>query len=117
MEASESPSAKWLWKEKSTAAVLVFLGSTRVGCVNARRKPPWEDGVGSGDKGGEDGPGPPIIQFLLSLSIPGTRGSAILSFVWRLMGVRRKGSPTRIDYFCLGQDRSCKKVAVASKQR
>ena len=53
MEASESPSAKWLWKEKSTAAVLVFLGSTRVGCVNARRKPPWEDGVGSGDEGGK----------------------------------------------------------------
>ena len=28
-----APSGKWLWKEKSTEAVLVFLKSTRVGCV------------------------------------------------------------------------------------
>ena len=53
---------EWLWKEKSTEAVLVFLGSTRVGCINARRTPPEEvDGADWGDEREEGGPGPPIM--------------------------------------------------------
>ena len=35
-----APSSKWLWKEKSTKAVLTFLGSTRVGCIGTRRALP-----------------------------------------------------------------------------
>ena len=37
-----APSGKWLWKEKSTEAVLTFLKSTRVGCISTRRVPPEE---------------------------------------------------------------------------
>ena len=56
------PSGKWLWKEKSTKAVLAFLGSTRVGCISARRTPPEEvDGADLGDEGEEGGPGPPVV--------------------------------------------------------
>ena len=56
-----APSVKWLWRDKSTEAVLVFLGNTRVGCISARRKPPEEecDEVGLGDERDEDGPGAP----------------------------------------------------------
>ena len=35
-----APSGKWLWREKTTEAVLAFLGSTRVGYINVRRKVP-----------------------------------------------------------------------------
>ena len=45
VEAPQGPSGKWLWKEKPTEAVLAFLGSTRVGCISARRTPPEEVGV------------------------------------------------------------------------
>ena len=58
---------KWLWKEKSTEAVLVFLKSTRVGCVSTRRKLPeegeedlYEEAV-AGDAGEEGGLGPPGV--------------------------------------------------------
>ena len=59
-------SGKWLWKEKSTEAVLVFL-KTRVGCVSTRRKLPEEGkeslyeeaGVGVAEE--EGGPGPPGV--------------------------------------------------------
>ena len=63
----KAPSGKWLWKEKSTEAVLVFLKSTRVGCVSTRRKLPAEgeenvyEEVGAGDTGEEGGPGPPGV--------------------------------------------------------
>ena len=53
------PSGKWPWKEKSTEEMLVFLGSTRVGCISAKRSPPEEvDGVGLDDEEEEGGPGP-----------------------------------------------------------
>ena len=65
-----APSGKWLWKEKSTEAVLVFLKSTRVGCISTRRVPPEElakdeeeDAEVAGgrvrEEGEEGGPGPP----------------------------------------------------------
>ena len=68
-----APSVKWLWKEKATEAVLVFLWDTRVGCISTRRKPPEEgcDVVGSGDEGDGGGPGQPQMQFLLFPSFPG----------------------------------------------
>ena len=57
-----APSGKWLWKEKSTEAVLAFLGSTRVGYISARRTPPEEvDGADLGGEGEEGGPGPPVV--------------------------------------------------------
>ena len=60
-EVSKGPSGKWLWK-KSTEAVLAFLGSTKVGCISARRVAPEEvSGAGSGDEGEEGGPGPPVV--------------------------------------------------------
>ena len=54
-------SVKWLWKERATEAMLAFLGSTRVGCITTRRRPPEEgcEGGGSGGEGEEDGLGPP----------------------------------------------------------
>ena len=64
VETPKSPSGKWLWREKSTEALLAFLGSTRVGCISTRRKPPeernegWHEEAGAGDEGGEGGPGP-----------------------------------------------------------
>ena len=69
-----APSGKWLWKEKSTEAVLTFLKSTRVGCINTKRVPPEEhvedqaenekeevQGMESREEeeGEEGGPGPP----------------------------------------------------------
>ena len=46
-----APSGKWLWKEKSTEAVLAYLGSTRVGCISAGRRPPDDvDTDGTGGK-------------------------------------------------------------------
>ena len=56
-----APSGKWLWKKKSTEAVLAFLRDTRVGCVRVERRLPEDAGVrtGSGDEGEEGGPGPP----------------------------------------------------------
>ena len=55
-----APPVKWLWKEKSTEAVLAFLRDTRVGCISTRRKPPEEyDGGVSGGEGEEGVPGPP----------------------------------------------------------
>lgn len=54
-----APPVKWLWKEKSTEAVLAFLRDTRVGC-STRRKPSEEyDGGVSGGEGEEGVPGPP----------------------------------------------------------
>ena len=49
-EHPRAPSGKWLWKEKSTEAVLVFLKSTRVGCISTRRKLP--EGRGEFVRGG-----------------------------------------------------------------
>ena len=51
------PSGKWLWKEKSTEAVLALLRDTRVGCVRVERRLPEDAGVrtGSGDEGEEGG--------------------------------------------------------------
>ena len=57
-----APSSKWLWREKSTEAVLAFLGSTRVGCISGRRAAPEEvDGTDLGDEGEDGGPGPPVV--------------------------------------------------------
>ena len=62
VETSQTPSVRWLWREKSTGAVLDFLGSTRVGCIRARRVVPEEaTRAGSGDEGEEGGPGPPAV--------------------------------------------------------
>ena len=48
--------AKWLWKEKAMEAKLDFLGSTRVGCIATRRRPPEEEWEGDGSCGeGEEG--------------------------------------------------------------
>ena len=62
---TKPPSVRWLWREKSTEAVLVL--STRVGCISTRRKPPeergegWHEEAGAGDVGDEGGPGPPDV--------------------------------------------------------
>ena len=57
-----APSVRWLWREKSTGAVLDFLGSTRVGCIRTKRVVPEEAArAGSGDEGEEGGPGPPAV--------------------------------------------------------
>ena len=60
-----APSGKWPWREKTTGAVLAFLGSTRVGYISVRRKVPEEaaevedtSGSSSGDEGEEGCPGP-----------------------------------------------------------
>ena len=62
-EHPRAPSGKWLWKEKSTEAVLVFLRSTRVGCISTRRELPEERDESWHEKAwgrrGEDGPGLP----------------------------------------------------------
>ena len=60
---SRAPSGKWLWKEKSTEAVLAFLRDTRVGCMRVERRLPEDAGVrtGTGDEGEEGGPGPPGV--------------------------------------------------------
>ena len=59
----KSPSIKWLWKERSTEAVLKMLGETRIGCISTRRAFPVESDMegpgGTGDEGEEGGPGPP----------------------------------------------------------
>ena len=47
---------KWLWKEKSTKAVLAFLESTRAGCISARRTALEEVGGADWDDEGEEGP-------------------------------------------------------------
>ena len=60
-----APSVRWLWREKSTGAVLDFLGSTRVGCISARRTVPEEAvrvALSAGDEGEEGGPGPPVMM-------------------------------------------------------
>ena len=55
-----APPGKLLRKEKSTEAVLAFLGSTRAGGISTRRVAPEEvSGALSGDEGEEGGPGPP----------------------------------------------------------
>ena len=56
-----APSVKWLWKERSTEAVLVISGNTRVGCISTRREPQEEecDREGSGGGGRTGGAGPP----------------------------------------------------------
>ena len=54
VEAPQGPSVRWLWREKSTGAVLDFLGSTRVGCISARRTVPEEAvraDLSTGDEG------------------------------------------------------------------
>ena len=60
-----APPVRWLWREKSTEAVLDFLGSTRVGCISARRAVPEEvdraDLGNVGDEGEAGGPGPPAM--------------------------------------------------------
>ena len=53
---------KWLLKENSTEVMLAFLGSTRVGCISARRAPPEEvEGADFGDEGEESEPGPLVV--------------------------------------------------------
>ena len=57
-----APPVRWLWREKSTGAVLDFLGSTRVGCIRVRSTVPEEAAradLSAGGGGGEGGPGPP----------------------------------------------------------
>lgn len=54
----KAPSAKHLWKDKATDAVLEFLKVTRVEClVTVGRLPRGEEGEGKENEG--DGPGPP----------------------------------------------------------
>ena len=68
---------KWLWKEKSTEAVLEMLRGTRVGCIRTRCVLPGErlgdKEAGSGDEGEEGGPPPPehVISFLSSFGDEG----------------------------------------------
>ena len=76
-EHPRAPSGKWLWKEKSTEAVLVFLKSTRVGCISTRRQLPEEgeenlgEEGGGGDAGEDGGPGPPGVQLPSALPAGG----------------------------------------------
>ena len=62
VETSQNPPVKWLWREKSTGAVLDFLGSTRVGCIRVRSTVPEEAAradLSAGGGGEEGGSGPP----------------------------------------------------------
>ena len=42
VETPKGPAVKWLWKEKSTEAVLEMLTDTGLGCVSTRRILPEE---------------------------------------------------------------------------
>ena len=53
----KSPSAKHLWRDKATEAVLESLKGTRVGCLVTVRRLPREEG--KGEENEEDGPSPP----------------------------------------------------------
>ena len=59
-----APAIKWLWKERSTEAVLV-IRETRIGCISTRRVFPEESldrgTEGLGDEGEEGGPGSPEL--------------------------------------------------------
>ena len=61
-------SCKWLWKGKSTEAVLAVLRDTRVGYVRVERRLP-EDAVvrmGSGDEGEEGGTEWPALTLSMT---------------------------------------------------
>ena len=64
-ETSEGPFSQWLWKEKSTEAVLELLRDTKIGCINTRRRLPEErsgdEEAGTGDEGEEGGPASPGV--------------------------------------------------------
>ena len=61
----KAPAIKWLWKERSTEAVLKMLRETRTGCISTRRVFPEDSCMGGpggvGDEGEEGGPGPPEV--------------------------------------------------------
>ena len=57
-----APAIKWLWKEKSTEAVLGVLRDTRIGCINTRRALPRKrlgDEMSRSGGEGKKGPAPP----------------------------------------------------------
>ena len=62
-----APSGRWLWREKSTEAILGFPRSTRVGRISTKRRMPEERGeggheeAGAGDEGDEGGSGLPSV--------------------------------------------------------
>ena len=58
----KAPSAKHLWKDEATGAVLEFLRDTRVGCLVIVRRLPREE-EREGEENEEDGPGPPSAVF------------------------------------------------------
>ena len=54
-------SVRLLWKDKATEAVLMFLESTKVGCMVTLRRPPEEEEEEEveDNESERDGPGPP----------------------------------------------------------
>ena len=65
-----APSARLLWKEKATEAVLDFLRDTRVGCMVTLRPAEEEDGEGSEGEAGGLGPPRPYFPSSFTVSIP-----------------------------------------------
>ena len=65
MEASDGPLGQVALEGEVHRGGLVFLRSTRVGCISTRRKLPeerdegWHEGAGAGGEGKEGEPGPP----------------------------------------------------------
>ena len=64
-EHPKAPSAKHLWKDKTTGAELEFLRDTRAGCLVTVRMFPREEGEGG--ENAEDGPGP-LYTVIFSVS-------------------------------------------------
>ena len=61
VETPQGPLGQAVMEGKVHGAVLVFLRSTRVGWISARRTPLEElDGAGWGNEGEEGGQGPPV---------------------------------------------------------
>ena len=60
-----APSARLLWEDKATEAVLRFLESTKVGCMVTLRRPPEEEGEDNESE--KDGPGPPPGEYTFPL--------------------------------------------------
>ena len=96
-ERPRAPSVRILWDSRATEAVLVFLRTTRAGCIGAERVPPEDRGEISEGEGG--GPGPSLecifpsfflCSSFLSVRLRGSGGFSFVSgFVHFLLARRR----------------------------
>ena len=128
-----APAVKWLWKKKSTEAVLEMLRDTRLGRVSTRRTLPGEtirdEEVGSGDQEEEGGPAPRSCKFFFFITLFGNERVgcffplffplfiSTFSFVWQHMGRRGKGCSARVDCFGLVQENVTLRKAAAAPGR